>query len=238
MKRCCGNLTQRFGRRNGLAAKPATKHCFKSGSCGEARACIRAHPSLKESIVPSPMCIRTVPVRMIPITFAYFVGVSLIWLSSHTVAAATSTAALHPSKGSHVVMGTCPPVWQGTATFDCPSDIDGKKSPISFAVPLPPKTEHHNLLKACNGSVRIDVAFQRRDCELESSILKEAIHVVLWPVGTGESDTLAPLEPDTCSSELPELLAGTVVRDSDPSVPLVAAGIATTRISCCQSCSP
>lgn len=238
MKRCCGNLTQRFGRRNGLAAKPAAKHCFKSGSCGEARACIRAHPSLKESIVPSPMCIRTVPVRMIPITFAYFVGVSLIWLSSHTVAAATSTAALHPSKGSHVVMGTCPPVWQGTATFDCPSDIDGKKSPISFAVPLPPKTEHHNLLKACNGSVRIDVAFQRRDCELESSILKEAILVVLWPVGTGESDTLAPLEPDTCSSELPELLAGTVVRDSDPSVPLVAAGIATTRISCCQSCSP
>jgi|GEM_PF-6714529 len=239
MKRWSCNLTQRFGRRIGIAAQLATAHHLKSGSRGEALDCIRAHLLLKELIMQSPVCVRKVPGTMMPFVFGFMVSMSIIWLSYCTTITAASTAAPNASKGLHNAIGTCPRVvWQGTAEFDCPNDIDGKKSPISFSVPLPPMTEHQELLAACSGSVRIDVTFQRRECEQESSILKEAIHVVLWPIGSGESDNLAPLAPDTCNSEVPEGLTGTIVRDSDPSTLLVAVGVATTRISCCQSCRP
>ena len=186
----------------------------------------------------SPVCVRTVPVIMMSIALGCLVSMSIVLISNDTMVTAASTAAPNPSEGLPFAIDTCPFAWQGTAEFECPNDIDGKKSPISFSVPLPPMTEHQELLAACSGSIRIDVTFQRRDCELESSILKEDIHVVLWPIGSGEADNLAPLSSETCHSEFPEGLAGTIVRDSDPSALLVAVGVATTRISCCQSCRP
>jgi len=134
----------------------------------------------------------------------------------------------------------CPPVWQGTAEYECSTyGIDGKKTPISFAVPLPPSTERAALLEACGGGVRISATFRPHHCLRENSPLLKGSLAVMLRLGDGlDPGDGAELSPTDCHSVMPDNLVGSAVNPQAPYAPIPAFGIVTTQIRCCQSCSP
>lgn len=151
-----------------------------------------------------------------------------------------STFASGPDRVIASAVDICPPVWQGSAEYECSvNGIDGKKTPISFAVPLPPSIEHAALLEACGGGVRISATFRPRYCSLDNApLLKGSLAVVLRSAEGVQPGDETELSPNDCHSVIPDSLVGSAFNLQAPYAPVPAFGIVTTQLRCCHACSP
>lgn len=131
----------------------------------------------------------------------------------------------------------CEPLWLGSDDIDCPDGgIDGKKTPISFAVPLPDPALGAQLVAACGGAVRLAVTFRPRDCG-SGALAKSTVDV--WVRRPSDIDSGVP-EPnlnDSCLTVLPPALVG-VPMAASPGQSIPAVGEVTVRLSCCAGCAP
>lgn len=142
------------------------------------------------------------------------------------------------SRSALVHAQECTPVWQASESLECPtSGIDGKKTPISFAVPLPTAPDLEDLIATCGGSVRMDVSFQRWNCSQSGLPLpKLDTHVEVRLPGNVDGGGDLAVPTGTCMAAIPPSLIGFLITSDGTA--LVPSGIATTRISCCDGCGP
>lgn len=149
-------------------------------------------------------------------------------------AAAAAASAPAPAAADGAL--ACAPLWQASDDIACPDGgIDGKKTPISFAVPLPDPTLRAQLVAACGGAVRLAVSFRPRECGT-GALAKSSVGVWVRRPSEIDSGVAEPNLNDSCLSELPSELVGVPIGSSGTSIPAV--GEVTVRLSCCAGCAP
>lgn len=162
-------------------------------------------------------------------------------LATDTVAALDdATSSSRKAADYQFMYSPCPTLWQGATDIECPNDgIDGKKAPISFAVPLPPPEVRAVLESECGGRLRISVVFRPRDCYAAGSPLRKIWADVQLRLPTGEDSGEGPIiADDTCFVELPQDLEGVPLRSDGLAPTWPPFGVATTSIVCCETCTP
>lgn len=170
------------------------------------------------------------------------------WIRSLTVAVALSApiavvpwsraaAGPAPAPAAADVALACEPLWSASDDLACPDGgIDGKKTPISFAVPLPDPVLGAQLVAACGGAVRLAVTFRPRDCG-SGALAKSTVGVwVRRPSGI-DSGVSEPNLNGTCFTDLPPELVGVPVAPA-PGTAIPATGEVTVRLTCCAGCAP
>mgnify|MGYP001200801539 CR=1 FL=1 len=175
--------------------------------------------------------------QSVRLSTAPFVGAATLALAFvwhvHTAAAAPRPL----DRDALPATAMCGALWASSELLPCPSDgIDGKKTPISFAVPLPDPELAASLALACGGPVRVAVTFRPLICDGGGGAFSKA-PVEVWVRRSDDTD-IGVSQPNlngVCLDDLPAALVGVPLTPSGgESVP--AFGEVSVRVTCCVGC--